>query len=73
MQDLDVLDQACVDKIARCIREAARVELVAQRYAIDQDRHPVAADAADIDAFGAKPRSGCLVIDARNIAKHITD
>ncbi len=68
-----MLDQAGIDEIPRGIGEAADIEMIGKRHAVDDDRHAVAADATNIDALGAKARARGLVVDAGHVAKHVID
>ena len=47
------------------------VQLVAQRYTIDEQRDPVPTDSPDADAFSTKSGSGCLIVNSRGITKDI--
>ncbi len=73
VQHLDALNQARIDEIPRGVREAADIELIGHRHAVDDDCNPVAADATNIDAFGAESRAGGLVVDPRHVAKDVID
>lgn len=73
MQDFDVLDQSRIDKVAGSVRETASIKLVGQRYAIDEHRNAIAADAANVDSLGTEARAGGLVVDARNVAEDVSD
>ena len=73
VQDFDGLNQAGIDEVPRGVRKTAGVELVGQRHAVHEDGDPVAANASNIDALGAEPRAGRLVVDARHVAKHVAD
>jgi hypothetical protein len=71
MQHLDLVYEASADEVARRIGKAADIELIADRDPVDEYGHPVAADAAYVDALRAEPGAGRLEVDPRGVAKHV--
>ena len=73
MQDLNILDQSGIDEIPGCVGEAADIEVIRKRNSIDNNGHSVTANSPDVDPFGPEAGTGPFVIDARHIAKHVTN
>src|SRR5690606_12077655 len=73
VQDLNALDEAGIKKLAGGVREVADVELVAQRYAVDEQGNPVAADTANVQALGTETLPGSFGLDPGRIKEYIAN
>ncbi len=73
MQYLDVLDQARIDKVTRCIRKITDAEMIGQRHAIDDNGDAIASDTTDVDAFRTETIASRLGIDTGHIPEHVVD
>ncbi len=71
VQHLDLVHETGADEVARRVGEAADIELVAYRNPVDQNGHPVAADAAYVDALGAESGTRRFVVDPRGVAEYV--
>lgn len=73
MQDLDSLYETRIDKVPRRVGETTNIELIGNRDTIDDNRDAIAADTANIQAFGSESGARAFVIDARDISKYVAD
>ena len=72
MQDLDILNKPGIDEVACRVGKTANIKMIGQGHSVDDDRNPIATDAANIDAFRTESRTRTFIIDAWNITQYIT-
>ena len=72
-QDLDLLEQVDIHRVAAGTGEAADGEGIGDRNAIDLDRHAVAAEPADREASETEARSLVAYADAGFVAHQVAD